>query len=56
MMNYKVRWLQPIDEENWLRMWREYMKFYQKSLPQEVVNNIEHASFRESKYRMPHSL
>ncbi|HHF7366091.1 TPA: GNAT family N-acetyltransferase [Legionella bozemanae] len=39
MMNYKVRWLQLIDKENWLTMWQEYMRFYQTSLPQEVINN-----------------
>ncbi|WP_131795340.1 GNAT family N-acetyltransferase [Fluoribacter gormanii] len=39
MNKYKVRMLQPIDEENWFAMWHEYMKFYQVSLPPEVVIN-----------------
>ncbi|KTC80562.1 Acetyltransferase (GNAT) family protein [Legionella cherrii] len=39
MKNYEVRWLQPDDKENWLRMWQEYMEFYDTSLPSEVVDN-----------------
>ncbi|WP_454782117.1 GNAT family N-acetyltransferase [Legionella sp. WA2022007384] len=39
MKNYKVRWLQSIDKEEWFAMWHEYMEFYQVSLPSEVVNN-----------------
>ncbi|MCE0721641.1 GNAT family N-acetyltransferase [Legionella resiliens] len=49
MKNYKVRWLQAVDKENWLIMWQEYMEFYQTSLPAKVVKNTVNALLSDNK-------